>query len=79
MISPTKICGISDPKTLNYILNHPHPPSLIGFICNYKTSPRYVEFDKLRKLLSKVTANEISCVEELPTFAFSIGHKDPLL
>ena len=52
MISSTKICGISDPKTLNYILNHPHPPSLIGFICNYKKSPRYVEFEKLQKLLN---------------------------
>ena len=51
MIPSTKICGISDPKTLNYILNHPHPPSLIGFICNYKTSPRYVEFGKLKELL----------------------------
>ena len=51
MISSTKICGISDPNTLNYILNHPHPPSLIGFICNYKTSPRYVEFGKLKELL----------------------------
>ena len=51
MIS-SKICGISDPKTLNYILNHPYPPSLIGFICNYKTSPRYVEFDKLKELLN---------------------------
>ena len=51
MISYTKICGISDPNTLNYILNHPHPPLLIGFICNYKTSPRYVEFDKIKELL----------------------------
>jgi len=51
MISSIKICGISDPNTLNYILNHPHPPSLIGFICNYETSPRYVEFDKLKDLL----------------------------
>ena len=51
MIPSTKICGISDPKTLNYILNHPHPPTLIGFICNYKTSPRYVEFNKLKELL----------------------------
>ena len=51
MISSIKICGISDPNTLNYILNHPYPPYLIGFICNYKTSPRYVEFDKLKKLL----------------------------
>ncbi len=51
MIKGCKICGISDPNTLNYILNHPYPPSLIGFICNYKTSPRYVEFDKLKELL----------------------------
>ena len=51
MTTSLKICGISDPNTLNYILNHPHPPSLIGFICNYKTSPRYVEFDKLKDLL----------------------------
>ena len=51
MIKGCKICGISDPKTLTYIVDHPHPPSLIGFICNYKTSPRYVEFDKLKELL----------------------------
>ena len=51
MIKGCKICGISDPKTLTYIVDHPHPPSLIGFICNYKTSPRYVEFGKLKELL----------------------------
>ena len=32
MIKNLKICGISDPKTLNYILNHPFPPKFIGFI-----------------------------------------------
>ena len=26
MIKGLKICGISDPKTLNYILNHTHKP-----------------------------------------------------
>ena len=52
MISSIKICGISDPNTLNYILNHPHPPSLIGFIVNWKASSRYVEFDKLKELLN---------------------------
>ena len=27
----------------------------------------------------KFTAKEISCVEELPTFVFSLGHKDLFL
>ena len=52
MIKGYKICGISDLNTLNYIINHPHPPQLIGFICNYKKSPRYIEFDKLKELVS---------------------------
>jgi len=52
MIKGLKICGISDPKTLNYILNHPYPPKFIGFITNYKKSIRYVEFNKLRNLIN---------------------------
>ena len=52
MIKGCKICGISDLNTLNYIVNHPYPPRFIGFICNYKKSPRYVEFNKLKKLVS---------------------------
>jgi len=51
MIKECKICGVSDPKTLSYLLNYPHPPKYIGFICNYEKSPRYVEIGKLRKLL----------------------------
>ena len=51
MIKGLKICGISDPKTLNYILNHPHPPKFIGFITNYKKSKRFVEFKKLKDLI----------------------------
>ena len=47
----TKICGISDPKTLNYILNHPFPPKFISFITNYKKSKRFVEFEKLKELV----------------------------
>ena len=47
-----KICGIKDSKTLNYIINHQHPPKFIGFITNYKKSKRYVEFDKLKELVS---------------------------
>ena len=52
MIKGCKICGISDPNTLNFIVNHPHPPKFIGFICNYPKSPRYVEYQNLTKLLS---------------------------
>ena len=51
MIKGSKICGISDLDTLTFIINHPHPPQFIGFICNYKKSSRYVEFKKLNKLL----------------------------
>ena len=51
MIKGSKICGISDLDTLNFIINHPYPPQFIGFICNYKKSSRYVEFEKLNKLL----------------------------
>ena len=47
----SKICGISDQETLKYIINHKYPPQFIGFICNYSKSKRYVEFDKLVKLI----------------------------
>ena len=52
MIRDLKICGISDPKTLNYILNHPNPPKFIGFITNYKKSKRYVEYENLKNLIN---------------------------
>ena len=51
MIKGSKICGISDLDTLNFIINHPYPPQFIGFICNYKKSSRYVEVEKLNELL----------------------------
>ena len=51
MILKSKICGISDSKTLNYIINHNHPPQFIGFIVNYPKSKRYVSSDKLQTLL----------------------------
>ena len=34
----SKICGISDSKTLKHLTNHPNPPQYIGFIVNYKKS-----------------------------------------
>ncbi len=48
----SKICGISDLDTLNFIINHQYPPQFIGFICNYKKSSRYVEVEKLNELLA---------------------------
>ena len=52
MIKGLKICGVSDPKTLNFILNHPHPPKFIGFITNYEKSKRFIEYEKLIKLIN---------------------------
>ena len=52
MIKNLKICGISDLKTLNYVLNHPYPPKFIGFITNYKKSRRFVEYENLKNLIS---------------------------
>ena len=52
MIKGLKICGVSDPKTLNYILDHRHKPSMIGFITNYKKSRRFIEYDKLQSLIN---------------------------
>ena len=52
MIKGVKICGISDLETLNYIVEHTHPPQFIGFITNYKKSKRYIEFEKLKELVN---------------------------
>ena len=52
MIKGLKICGVSDPETLNYILNHNHKPTMIGFITNYKKSKRFVEYEKLKDLIN---------------------------
>ncbi len=52
MVKGLKICGVSDLKTLNYILNHQFPPKFIGFITNYKKSRRYVKYENLKKLVS---------------------------
>ena len=51
MIKGLKICGVSDPETLNFILNHNHKPTMIGFITNYEKSKRFVEFEKLKDLI----------------------------
>ena len=80
MIKGCKICGISDPKTLTYIVDHPHPPQFVGFIVNWKASSRYVELDKLKELLnidkkkSKYVAvivkNDVSTLEKIKDLPF---------
>ena len=59
-----KICGVSDSKTLKYILNHPHPPKFVGFITNYKKSKRFVEYEKLGNLID-VDKNNVKFVSVL--------------
>ena len=47
-----KICGVSTPEVLDYTINHPYSPTLIGFIVNFPKSKRFVELNKLRTLLN---------------------------
>ena len=51
MTLKSKICGVSDPKILNFIVNHTYPPQFVGFIVNYPKSKRYVDFEKLKELM----------------------------
>ena len=52
MIQNCKICGVKDPQTLNYIINHKYPPKMIGFICNWPKSKRFVKSEDLNQLLN---------------------------
>ena len=47
----SKICGVKDSETLNFLINYKYPPELIGFICNYPKSKRFVEYKQLKELL----------------------------
>ena len=51
MILKSKICGVSDSKTLNFVVNHKNPPLFIGFIVNYTKSKRYVDIEDLKDLI----------------------------
>ena len=79
MTQKSKLCGFSDLKTLDYAINHPYAPSLIGFIVNFPKSRRYVENDKLKNLLEidkkktqfvgvlvKPTFEELEKIKNLP-------------
>ena len=52
MTLKSKICGVSTPEVLDYTINHPYSPALIGFIVNYPKSKRYVEPNKIETLLN---------------------------
>ena len=52
MIQNCKICGVKDPQILDYIINHNYPPKMIGFICNWPESKRFVNHEDLKQLLN---------------------------
>ena len=60
----SKICGISDSKTLKHLTEHPNPPQYIGFIVNYPRSRRFVEYNPLKELL-KIDKNNSKYVAVL--------------
>ena len=77
MIKGSKICGIIDPSTLDFIINYPYPPNFIGFICNYPKSSRYVEINDLKKLVNvKKNKSEFVAVLVRPTDEILEGIKN---
>ena len=64
MIKGLKICGVSDPETLSYILNHNQRPTMIGFITNYEKSKRFIEYEKLKNLIN-IDKKDVSFVSVL--------------
>ena len=60
----SKICGVSDSKTLKYLTEHLNPPEYIGFIVNYPKSKRFVDNNKLKELL-KIDKNNSKYVAVL--------------
>ena len=61
MILKSKICGVSDTRILNFIVNHDYAPQFVGFIVNYPQSKRHVELKKLKKLLEIKKKKFILC------------------
>ena len=77
MIQNCKICGVKDSQTLKYITNHKYPPKMIGFICNWPKSKRFVSDDQLKELLKidkkgKTTTNKTTAERHPIYFSRSI-------
>jgi len=80
MIKGCKICGISDPETLNFIINYTCPPNFVGFICNYPKSSRYIKTKDLKTLVSinknkskfvaVLVKPEVNILEKIKEFPF---------
>ena len=64
MIQRLKICGVSDPETLKFIVNHQYPPKFVGFITNYIKSKRFVDYNKLKDLVN-IKKNKVNYVSVL--------------
>ena len=90
MILKSKICGISDSETLKFLVNHNHPPQLIGFIVNYTKSKRYVDKNKLKELskiskkkslyvavLVNPSQTELEDIKDLPFDYYQLYDSDP--
>ena len=91
MVIKIKICGISDSKTLNYLVNHNHPPQFIGFIVNFPKSKRYINQKKLHKLLRinkknsqyvavlvKPSEEQLEQIKDLPFDYYQLYNCSPL-
>ena len=90
MILTSKICGVSTSEVLNYIIDHPFSPGLIGFIVNFPKSKRYIKNDKLKKLLTinkkrcqfvavlvKPDKNDLEKIKDLPFDYYQIYDCNP--
>ena len=55
----SKICGITDSKTLKFLTEHSLSPQFIGFIVNYQKSKRYLKPNKLKELLKIKKKNSL--------------------
>ena len=90
MTLKSKLCGFSDLKSLQYAIDHPYSPALIGFIVNFPKSKRHVETAKLKKLINinkkktKFTAvlvkpdkNDLIKIKDLPFDYYQIYDCNP--
>ena len=90
MTLKSKLCGFSNLKSLQYAIDHPYSPSLIGFIVNFPKSKRYVDTTKLKKLINidkkktKFTAvlvkpdkNDLTKIKDLPFDYYQIYDCNP--